>query len=81
MICPETTASGAVALAERMRVLAGGLFPDGLIPRPITASFGVAAYPEGGESGDTLVEATDRALYRAKNEGRDRVVAASIEED
>lgn len=40
----------------------------------ITASFGVAAFPELGASWAEIVNAADRALYQAKAEGRDRVV-------
>jgi diguanylate cyclase (GGDEF)-like protein len=42
----------------------------------ITASFGVAAYPEHGPGWPELVNAADHALYQAKGEGRDRVVVA-----
>lgn len=41
----------------------------------ITVSGGVAMFPEHGADGETLLSAADRALYRAKAEGRDRVVA------
>lgn len=40
----------------------------------ITASFGVAAFPELGASWTEIVNAADHALYKAKAEGRDRVV-------
>ena len=43
---------------------------------PLTASFGLAAYPEHGLAGDMLLRAADTALYRAKREGRDRVMVA-----
>jgi len=42
----------------------------------VTASFGVAACPEHGTDRDALLRAADQALYRAKNSGRDQVVAA-----
>ena len=40
----------------------------------ITASFGVAAFPELGATWTEIVNAADHALYKAKAEGRDRVV-------
>ncbi|MBI1927166.1 PAS domain S-box protein [Candidatus Poribacteria bacterium] len=41
---------------------------------PITLSVGVALFPDHGSTGAALIQAADAALYRAKNEGRDRVV-------
>ena len=45
-------------------------------PVAIAASFGIAACPEHGTDRDALLRAADGALYRAKNAGRDRIVAA-----
>lgn len=45
----------------------------------ITASLGVATYPTHGKSAAALLHAADQALYRAKNAGRNRVVAAQVE--
>jgi len=43
----------------------------------ITLSFGVAAFPAHGDNPDAVLCAADAAMYRAKQEGRDRVVAAN----
>ncbi len=78
VLLPGTVLDAAVTFAERVRKDVEAhtfVYEGGSIRR--TASFGVAASPEAGETGDELVEATDRALYRAKNEGRDRVVVAA----
>ncbi len=40
----------------------------------LTVSIGAAGYPEHGRSPAELVEAADRALYAAKENGRDRIV-------
>jgi len=42
----------------------------------ITASMGVALFPEHGRTRDALLTASDDALYRSKEEGRDRVTVA-----
>ncbi len=42
----------------------------------ITASMGVAVFPEHGRTRDALLAASDEALYRSKEEGRDRVTVA-----
>jgi diguanylate cyclase (GGDEF)-like protein/PAS domain S-box-containing protein len=38
----------------------------------VTASMGISVYPEDGEDVETLVKAADTAMYRAKEQGRDR---------
>ncbi len=76
VIAPETTAAQACALADRLHRAAGGMEPVAGLRRPITVSIGVASCPEHAEDSATLLEAADRALYRAKAEGRNRVVSA-----
>ena len=43
----------------------------------ITISAGVAAYPENGDAGSSVLNEADRALYRAKNDGRNRSETAT----
>jgi diguanylate cyclase (GGDEF)-like protein len=74
----ETDLKGAEALAESLRKAVAELevrVVDGE-PVRVTASFGVAAYPET-HSADELMTAADRALYRAKREGKNRVSVSS----
>lgn len=44
----------------------------------VTLSMGIAAFPEHGSNAEILVKAADDALYRAKKEGRDRIVSAAV---
>ena len=39
-------------------------------------SAGVAVYPGQGETGDEVLVAADAALYKAKHDGRNRVICA-----
>jgi diguanylate cyclase (GGDEF)-like protein len=79
ILLPETDALGAAALAENLRVaLAGLAVTVGEHDVHITASFGVAAFPES-HSADELMTAADLALYSAKRRGKDRVVTVDPE--
>ncbi len=74
VLCPETDFEGAAALAEKMRaIFEEAPFECGSVPIPVTCSFGVAGAEAAMRRLDDLVAAADRALYRAKNEGRNRV--------
>jgi len=46
-------------------------------PITLTASFGVAGFPEQGETVENLLEAADQALFKAKKAGRNQVCLAS----
>lgn len=45
----------------------------------VTVSIGLAAYPRDGRGAEELLRRADAALYRAKNDGRDRVVVAEFQ--
>ena len=74
VLLPETPAAGAVDVAERIRdsMSAKPLLFDGKTV-PCTVSIGVASFPEDGQSMDAIVGRADRAMYKAKNGGRNRV--------
>lgn len=83
VILPESDVQAAVAIAERFRkAVAQVSIPsdeqsvkDSSDFVKMTVSIGVATYQEE-ETLDHLFKRADRALYRAKNQGRDRVVAS-----
>lgn len=79
LILPETPVAAAAAMAERLRVsLNEAPITVADVGGPITASIGVAGYPDHGKTEEQLLRAADEALYAAKNSGRNRVhVAAS----
>jgi diguanylate cyclase (GGDEF)-like protein len=66
------TTAGKIRDAVKMRRF-GGLGEE---PVSLTVSIGVASHPEHGRAFRPLIEAADQALYRAKQEGRDRVCTA-----
>lgn len=79
VLLPETALEAAVMLAERLRAAIAACavaVAPGHTLTP-TASIGVAAFPEDAGTDEALIELADRALYAAKQGGRDRVAAAS----
>jgi diguanylate cyclase (GGDEF)-like protein len=73
IILPQTGREGAVVVAERMRAsVEAHAFP--LAPRGhITVSLGVATFPADAGDPTNLLQAADRALYLAKQRGKNRV--------
>lgn len=74
---PGRTSDAAASIAERIRdaVAQHAYVKDGIQVAP-TISIGVAGFPEDGESQDELFRAADRALYKAKGAGKNRVARA-----
>ena len=66
----------AVEVGERIRSAVRGLDLRRLGVRGVSVSIGVAVADESDQPIEDLIETADRALYRAKRAGRDRVVAA-----
>jgi diguanylate cyclase (GGDEF)-like protein len=77
IVLPDTDLDGALALAEKLRAAIARLEVPGVDAR-ITGSFGVAAFPLHAMDTPTLLRKADRALYAAKQNGRDRVEAATV---
>ena len=79
ILLPETSVERAREVAERVRKAIGSKpIQHGDRSIKVTASFGVAGYPESTALRDALFPAADKALYAAKNGGRDQVRTAGI---
>lgn len=79
VILPNTDLAAAQAVAEQIRNHVKALaipHQKSFVSNSVTLSMGVASISEGQNSPKMLIEAADRALYRAKSEGRDRVAVS-----
>jgi len=77
ILCEETDARGALQLAERVREqLRDRQFDSELGKLKVTCSLGVAQFPEDAKNDKQLFELADKALYVAKQTGRNRVCTA-----
>jgi diguanylate cyclase (GGDEF)-like protein len=75
-VLPEAAVAGAVAVGEKIvRALAEPYALEKGEAR-LGASVGVAMFPEHGPDAETVQRAADAALYRAKESGKNRVLAA-----
>jgi diguanylate cyclase (GGDEF)-like protein len=83
LILPEATSEGAARRAEAIRAAIKllNLIHLGRALGAITASLGVALYPDHASDADALLRSADESLYKAKDGGRDRVViSAAVDE-
>ena len=80
LIIPDTSMEAARQRAERLRqdVRKLRVQDDGQYHAGITLSIGIAISPQHGRTTENVLAAADAALYRAKQEGRDRAVVAEI---
>ncbi len=77
IILPETDIEGAFILAERIRmVVKNYAFGTKDAPIDLTVSVGVANYPQSATSKLDLIKEVDKALYKAKAEGKNKVCRA-----
>lgn len=78
VLLPETNSKGAMDVAERIRrAVENSHFDVGSVDVSITVSLGVAGYPEDGSNLESILEKADKAMYRAKQRGRNRISAYS----
>jgi diguanylate cyclase (GGDEF)-like protein len=72
LLLPATDLTGAQALGERIRSAVGDIER----PSRITVSIGISVYPSDAMTAANLFDGADRAMYRAKGGGRNRVCVA-----
>jgi diguanylate cyclase (GGDEF)-like protein len=81
VLLPETDLAGAIEVANRMCARIRELPLEQLTAEPavnefrLSASIGVAAYPDAGRELDEVLLAADNAMFAAKDSGRDQVRA------
>ncbi len=75
ILCPETLADQANVLAERIQdTLRKFDFPGQDFPLKVTASFGITQFIENTDTTlEHVIERADKALYKSKENGRDRI--------
>jgi diguanylate cyclase (GGDEF)-like protein len=78
VLLPGASLAQSLQRAQRLReaVLAEQFIQSSKVLGSLTVSIGVAEYPASGDNSVEVLQAADRALYQAKHEGRNRVVAA-----
>ena len=80
VILPEASLAMSKSRAQELWKGVQGLHVNygGELLRGVTASAGVACFPEHGKTGAALLRAADAAMYAAKRHGRDRVEIAEL---
>lgn len=77
VLLPRAQMDGVLRKAEALRKrIEADTITCGFAKLKITVSIGVARYPEQGVTGEDVIAAADRALYQAKETGRNRVIPA-----
>lgn len=77
IVLPRADSAGVLRKAEALRArIAAETFSQGLEQVALTISIGIAHFPRDGSTPEALIAAADRALYAAKEGGRDRVTDA-----
>ncbi len=79
VLLPETSSDGAAILAKKIidSISVPFLFQNNKLS--ITLSLGIAMYPEDGDNVQSLLQAADTAMYRAKDSGRNQFQFYTIE--
>ena len=81
VVLPDTPFEGAMIVAEKVREQIAGLRLDHSGPQSVSVSVGYTSSTHFETDGLALVRRADRALYRAKREGRNRTCGIGDEAD
>ena len=76
LILPETSRTGAFIVSERIRLDVKEMFSHQLVGKShidVSLSGGIAIYPTDSNSAEGLLRMADKALYRAKHDGKDQI--------
>ncbi len=75
VVMPNIAIETAYQRAQDLRILLNSLqIPYGLNHLAITISMGIACFPSNGDDRESILRAADRAMYAAKNAGRDHIL-------
>src|SRR5581483_7246838 len=80
VLLPDTDTEGATALADKLRLSVASLRPPAGVSA-VTVSLGIGVMPDDAIEPDELVRVADRAMYLAKQLGRNRVQTAKPKPD
>ena len=78
LILPEAPMEIVMKRANEVNLSVKRLHMQSKSLKQITISAGVAIFPEHGSTSKNIIKAADAALYRAKEEGRDRVCLSGM---
>ena len=76
---PESSLENTKRRAEQIReeIKQLRIWHHGNLINSVNISMGVVVFSEHGSSAETLLESADKALYKAKRQGRDRIEVAT----
>ncbi len=78
IVLTNSTVEGAMRVAQALQAAVAELRAPTSEMKRVTASIGVAVFPDHGQEMDDVVAAADLAMYQAKRDGRDRIAIAPI---
>ena len=78
VVLPETPPSGALVIAERIRkaIESHVFLRDAGLEARISASFGIASYPDHALTPEGLIQKADQAMYRVKERDKNGIEVA-----